>query len=74
MGSTYKEHFCEGQRVAKCVTCGCNRPERYVDTDEPCLRCEDEADSVRIRAAKKEHFEILNGPKNDFDVTSWVRI
>jgi hypothetical protein len=71
---TYLEHFCNGQRVAKCATCGQNRPARYIGTDEPCLTCDDIADSARLRAQKKEWYASLNGPKSEFDVSAWVRI
>jgi len=74
MTTTYLEHISQGQRVAKCVACGHNRPARYIGTDEPCLTCDDIADSERLRAAKEERYRLLNGPKNDFDVSAWVRI
>jgi len=74
MTSIYLEHFSEGQRVAKCVTCGHNRPERYIGTDELCLTCDDIANSARLRAIKEERYRLLNGPKNDFNVSAWVRI
>ena len=72
--TAYLEHISGGQRVAKCAICGSNRPAQYIGTDEPCLTCEDIADSARLLAAKQHRYRLLDGPKNDFEVSDWLRV
>ena len=56
---TWVTHECQGQAVAKCVTCGRNAPAKYVGTLTPCAGCSDDqskADSdSRWRTVAAEH-------------------
>ena len=37
--TTWTAYECQGQAVAKCISCGRNAPARYVGTDTECLGC-----------------------------------
>ena len=59
MTSTWINHECQGQAVAKCTSCGRNAPAHYVGTDTDCLGCaadKSHADSVdAARRLAAEH-------------------